>query len=337
MSHKITGELVVETPKSIRPSESFIKRLIAFYKQQQQYKLEMSEIWQAITAHHLPLHTALLSENVSEVADLLANMYRSNLVFGLDDPWQSVSNVTGAYTDTWKRTLIDCATCMGVIPAYNPEQDNALEFDVDLVLMGMEKRINRLITYRAAGSVYGVSTDKHFVPIKLLRAAALIYTLEREERTLDVGLEIGAGLGYFGSLAGGIYHTIDLPIVSVLHAYLLAVQKGESDICLEGEPKHDAIRTYIHGIAMFDSLRMLDYAVNEDSLPEMPRGTGEALMTTIWERLRYTGVFLSVNHESTKANQVTVPSLVKDDLQLKHRSPCWYRPGYVEELYAPYD
>lgn len=320
-------------------TDDFMVRLCEFYRHQPEP--ELSQIWSGIYAdRYQQLHGELKAKNIPFLQANLPHMYVGGFLFGLD--WNH-SHPTSEYWSTWCRALEAAANSLGTLPVRNPEQEGPAEYDPLAVLASMEFRLGCHINSAGGGEMLAVKMWDRVVPVKLLEAVCLWSTLSRHiSKGASVFLELGAGLGSFGHLLSMIregrqinleYHTIDLPLVSVLHAYLLALSFGEDAIWLHGEGRLHQCHIFVHGL--FRDVALIDAAINHNSLPEIRADQAESYLRLIHGNLVDGGVFYSVNHECPRMDQNRVAGIMSKISGMKQmqRSPFWARQGYVEEVW----
>ena len=128
---------------------------------------------------------------------------------------------------------------------------------------------------------------------------------------------------------------LDLPVVSVIQAFLLSSALGEHAVSFCDEPKN---QINICGLLWPDA-SSFDLCLNRNSFPEIPLAVAENYMLRIGLELKRSGVFISVNHEAIAGGQVPVSELAKSVPTLKctGRSPWWPMAGgwegYVLETF----
>lgn len=328
MSH-----LLKETPETACPSvpvpEGAAQRLLDFLMTQDlpaSLNSMAENIWKPLTLDYQSgLSSAFASKNIQVIESFLANLYRGQTVSGFDVP----NDATTPFADH----LIRAASALGVIHAYAPLQPNDSTYDTEGLLLAMEYVLRARITYPGGGSMRGALVNGRFIPHKLIEAVPIVVAIQRLRFQPRIIMEIGAGAGTIGYLLRQVidceYHTVDLPLVSVVHAFLLMSSVG--NVWLHGELEAKS-SVYVHGLNRPQI--QCDLIINKDSLPEFPKSNAIEFLDYIEESLRPRGYFLSINHESHIGGQTRVFDLAAaSGLSLIHRSPYWMRDGYVEELW----
>lgn len=319
---KITGEFHLSAQPHGRPSDEFINRLIQFYAGQP--KPTVSPLWESVmNIYQMPLHLALVSKDAAMVGEILHTLYDGQYVWGLDD-WNEKSNESG-----WIETLHGLVWAIGI--------GNG-NLTLDEALHGIDDYFGVKVGRAAAGGMVGLLHEGRFIPRKFLESLIVAASLKRIAQWPPAAiLELGAGLGFLCSavnllLPNVTYHTMDLPIASVLQAYMLQACVGENAIWLNGEERHGQ-PIKIHGLTTI--IPYVDLAINQDSLPEMPEQTQANYLGVIQDALRVGGAFVSVNHEDDRPGERYV-RLAMDGIigmKLKSRHPYWGRVNYVEEVW----
>jgi hypothetical protein len=352
MSCKIISPLELKFPLAARPSLKFLSRLISFYNRQPSTEDSISDIWKtARSLHHRSLHQALLSGQAGTVAALLGNVYDGCTMFGLDygrnvltDSGEEGINV---YKSRWIDMIKRAAWSLGVIPVQNDEQAFNEDHELDQLFLAMEAVLCCPLTHPGGGGAFGIDVNGRFVPYKLLDAACIVGAIQRMYKagpSLELVYELGAGSGMLACLLLRVFPSIakyvtnDLPIVSVIQAYLLAQVFTEEKILLCGEePTIRPARIFIMGqnVEVPSYIKPFDLAINQDSLPEMPHPIQDRYLLHIQDILANRAKFYSVNQESPRGNQMRVFCATQklSQLTLIHRCPYWGRNGYVEEVW----
>lgn len=317
-------------PQPTVPSLKFIERLIAFYKHQP--APDLSTIWKGVTSrYHAPLVFALDHNNADMVADILAAAYENSLVWGIDDTWPNISRDRQGYIDSWKRQLARLATMVGVLPSNNPEQPFETVQEPEILVKECEAVIGMPFYHTGGGHRPCMEIDGRFIPLKLLNAAAIFWVLQTLQTDRDGMLEIGAGTGINGDVLYRPYHTVDLPVTSVIQAYLLETSNGDGFVTFAGDKDDYGVR--IHGLNKPD--QPFPIILNQDSMPEMTLAAAQGYLDYIEEHLISNGYFVSINHESSAGGQHRVFNLMRERnaFRLVQRSPWWMRDGYLLEIW----
>lgn len=328
--------------------DDFYRRLSDFYISQYGSE-ETSHIWTDIfNMFHKKIHDALMSGDPKKISAQLNYLYEGMTVFGVDLATDMMKNLD-VYQKIWFGALTATANNLAVMPTFNPEQPvetGLVGCDLESLITGIEEELGIKLSRQGGGNMFGVEINGRFMPHHLIEAAGIAGSVQRYLKQHDIFfphniLEIGAGVGNLCLVLSEMmqnkkYHTIDLPIMSVIQAYLLAMHFPEEVIWFSGEPYDVGRRIFIHGVrpdVIFNEL-IFCLVINQDSMPEMPLSVATRYAEMIERQLIPGGLFLSINHESSRGGQINVHELFKKtQLSLAHRTPFWGRTGYVEELW----
>jgi hypothetical protein len=270
--------------------------------------------------------TILMNEGIAGAEMLLTDPGGSMLFYGFDNIHSGdVPQNRAAWWRNWMHSLaydslLQLTKAAGGIrvenpePGIHPDESPEPEFLLSALdeLLGFKVDFPNL--YR--GEI-GLQTSRG---VASYRAVQSLYQAWRISMLAPKGriCEIGGGLGrtaYYSMRMGAkAYSIVDLPLTGVSQAYFLG---RLMQISMQGEkpgPVH-LMPPEAYGLDC-------DIVVNFDSLTEMDRSTATAYLANA-----KAPTFFSVNHE---ANDFTVRELVSG--KSVHRSPCWMREGYVEEL-----
>lgn len=322
-------------------TDDFAKRLIAFYNRYcEGAKETMSPIWRDIfNNNHYRLHQALTSKTVADVHQVLATFASSMDVCGLEAHY----NFRYDQPKTVEM-LKQLARHIGILPLINPEQaspnDNS-ETDVAWLIKEIEKSLGLELSVPTCLGFGSVRTGG--IPWRFAHYCAAAHTLRQFLGFVpDDTLEIGAGFGNLGLILrrwnAATYTVLDLPLVCILSATMLAAACGERHIWFCGEERDFSVFARFYPSTHFAELYWTFNAVyNGDSLPEIPDSVQESYLRLIHRNLRPNGCFLSINHESNAANQRRVYEAVQATklFRCAARNPHLMRPGYVEEIFRP--
>lgn len=333
MKIKLPDNFSLEIYPHARPSDEFLWRLIEFYHGQP--NVELTELWKSVLSlFQQRLLDALKARDATKLGDVLCSMYGTDLTWGLDD-WN-----TRESERPWPVACLSLANAIGLGRMENPEQPGNEDIPLSDVLDDIDAYFGCRVGRMGGGGMNGLCQGGRFIPRKFLEVLTTIVSLMRLPQWKPARvMELGAGLGFMGSALNMLipnvwYETIDLPTVSVMQAYLLSFCVGDKSIWLAGEQRVSAHRIFINGTTL-KGTGGFDFAINQDSLPEMPHSTQDEYLTLIRDRLHPYGAFVSVNHEGSAANQRSVHLAMKNvtGMKLKSRHPYWGRIGYVEEVW----
>lgn len=321
--------------------DEFYQRLSKFYVNQCGSE-EVSHIWNDIfNLFHKTLHDSLMSG--SDMLQIqLGKIYEGLTLFGVDFALDMFVNSDG-YKQKWWDILKATANNLAIQHIDNPEQPVEHPVDLEFTIAGIESALGISLTRMGGGGMFGVDLNGRFIPHHLVEAAGIAGSVKRYFKHYGIIpkniLELGAGVGNLCLVLKEMfanYHTVDLPIMSVMQAYLLAIHFSPEKIWFAGEPRSDTHAIFIHGIKPSEFLASLQFAlaVNQDSLPEIPYKNAAVYAHMIETQLVPGGLFLSINHESSRGDQINVHDLFGiTNLSLAHRTLYWGRAGYVEELW----
>jgi hypothetical protein len=329
-----------QVPKCADVSLEFLARICAFYNSQDNRPDNRHLIWQGLfESHYTGLHSCLVRNDLAGLASRLDQIHRNQNCFGLDMWIEADPN---SLENLWLSHLTFLANDLGILPVRNPEDGWPVgEVPTEELLDGVETALGFKFNAFGNGATYGPIIKGRCVPFKLLQSACL-WSQVRRYGPKSV-LEIGAGLGRFGHLLGLLfgasgkkisYHTIDLPILAVQHAFLLGANFGPKSIWMAGELENPSAQFLIHGLDWL-TIPSVDAVINQDSFPEIPRPIAESYIRQIASALSLRCCFFSVNHESNRGGQTRVFELVETEAALKPvaRSPWRARNGYVLEVW----
>ena len=320
---------------------SFFERLIRFYSEQP--VSEVSCIWEGLKVFHAPVMNALLDRDPESLCMELENLYDSTVLSGLD--WHlriAEPDLEEKRQERFRLHAFAAAECLGAVRVCNPEQPTPQQLAIEDVLTRIEGALHCRLTHPGGGKMIGTRIGDRFVTLKMLDSALTIASLMRlpcwpPSRIL----EIGAGCGILCYLLHQVptvrvlrYDIIDLPIIAVFQAYLLACGGLEHLLWLSGEKRKGEQTISIHGLNV-PSLIYSDLIINQDSLPEIPVEVAHSYLTMAFGGLSNGGAFYSVNHESSSGGQTPMRELMREypDMRPRYRSPYWGRDGYLEEVW----
>lgn len=316
--------------------EAFAHRLIQFYASQPEPVL--GPIWRGVTERFYgQLHAGLVARNAQAVLGFFNTLYKGDTVFGIDLGGMATPQALDSYKRSWLACLIAAANAVGALPVLNPEQP-VESVSVQQIIEPLESKLGFRVHHPGGCCMAGIKVEGRFIPWKLIEAICVYQSICRlcQKRPSAI-VEIGAGAGflaYLWALDNRVYQTLDLPLVSVIHGYLLACAFGQSAVWFSGEPFNSLARIRIHGLSSHE-VSGFDICLNEDSLPEMPERVRYSYLEFISKKLRRGGFFLSVNQESHRGGQRSVSDAMRDftSMRLMYRCPYWARSGYVEEAW----
>ena len=321
-----------------------------------------SDLWgNLVMHHHQDLCELLRSRQHRAAAEYISDLHRNNLGEGMRWPcrWEVLLQDLGS-APLLKAALIDKAASLceslGLIRVGNPEE---IGFDLarDWNAAELFARIDRHLGYEAhSPGCYSLAFGALRPSGKTIddRALNAIYTAERilsALATLGIApqeasvLEIGGGLGNlaYQMLKRGIgrYTIVDIPAVRAIQTYMALYEFPDLAINFRAIEARSAARLHL---LTPDALPLIpdhsvQIVVNEDSLPEIEQKIAVGYMQQIGRIA--SGIFLSINHESTSVvaghrhNPVADVAQEATGMRRAARSRHWLRPGYVEEIFVP--
>lgn len=293
-------------------SPEFVARAIEFYARQKEIPVALSDIWK-------------INSN-TYCADFIRALDSGDAAFISDFLQQHISGIVNE-PDTFSRQAISAGTALGDILRLNPFQP----FDACGVT---PRELVELIECRLGMPLF----TPYFSTGELLNAICGVVNLIRSQSwPADSMVEIGPGHGAVGyvllkSNPDLKYHTIDLPFMSVVHAYRLSCVFDT--VCFEGEPTTGK-QVIVHGVSK--PTLTVPLIFNQDSLPEFEISEQHLMLQFIERTLEPGGIFYSVNQESSRGGQRRVfdAAMQCPRLKLSRRSPAWDKePAYVEEVFV---
>jgi len=347
----------IETPdkEDLRLCERLIDAF-HFGLREDQPAANVSPMWASIIDNkQRALFETLLKKNPEDLANLLARMFQSEILHGID----SGDLYTGRNWRYHSLKLLDdlssLAEYLGVVRAESGQGTigHAFANGLDDLVSKIEAELGSSIGGPRIGGAYGIVANDSLVTLQspeyVYVASRIAHAIESffpsisnpENSQLNL-LEIGAGYGgtaqfllrLCGSRAKN-YTIVDLPLANVLQGYYLANSVGPSKVRLNGEDGSGLIE--ILPPAELFGKTDIDILLNQNSLPEIPQDAGASYLT--WAK-QESKLFFSYNYEALTEQRefavVTVPELVAQvgGFRRLNRALSWLRPGYVEEIYV---
>lgn len=319
----------------------------------------VDDLWDGLALRfHGELIDLLRRGDAHALARYLCNMSRHNATAGVtqgEDEFNKLAKST-QYRDWLGLMILDrlvaLAEFAGVLRVENPEQGpygESFKHDVDWLIERIEEKLGvGIVPPQIEGCLFGLGTRSgilSFRDITALYAASRIGAIANSREQASI-CEIGAGVGrvayYCRRLGIRNYDIYDLPLINVLQGYFLIRAMPECRVFLFGESGADAkggVRILPGWALARAPAKSFDLVLNQDSFPEIDRGTVVEYLRQIARATR--GQFLSINHEANTPiagstfMHASVAEMAQEvgGLQLSYRFPCWVRAGYVEELY----
>lgn len=331
MSHTIISrkyERCVARPQE--PSMAFFDRMRKFYASQE-FNPKLSPIWHDMRSKFLgDLARHLLSDSSDGLAAYMANVCNSEVCYGI---------MAALEEGEWNGRLVDAACALGVVPVFCPTQPMPEQLDPEAIISAIETVLGCRLTHPGGGAMEGAMVGDRFIPGKLLEAVYVAASIQRIELPDTMAVfEFGSGCAMLIYLLEKIYRRLqfylaDIPEISALQAYLLAVAFGEKVIWFDGEEDCADRHFCIHGMKF--PKHSFSLAVNQNSFPELTEESQDEFLAFISDRLVRGGAFYSWNHESNRGSQRRLFCAIqkfKNLVQIQ-RTPAWHRAGYVEEVW----
>ena len=304
------------------------------------------------------LLAALESADPRRLAAVLEAMFTSTTTTGLSMGAEVGLLRTKAGRDFYVDWWLDSLLCLGAYLGIGGEtmEDGRSTVstveDLDRLYLDAGTGLGISLSFPAVAGAWGIEYRGNLTPRSAWRHIhAANYVLAHVPSTEPRIVEVGGG---FGGVAFWLqrmrpslrYVTYDFPIVNVIAGYFLLRALPGDRILLaddtfdprDGQP-HVAVMP--HWRIANEPERGCDIALNQDSLPEMPRETAQGYLRTI-DRIVRVG-FYSENHEGAErwdrkdptSSQLRLPELETSlpGLERTSRHRAWMRRGYVETFY----
>lgn len=249
---------------------------------------------------------------------------------------RDAANVALSYWDK----LVSLAEALGVIRAENPEHGpwgENLRCHPATLVKALEARLGISIA-PPQGIIHtdGVRCGDallHYRHIIGLYGASRVRQLVNDGAVCEIGGGLGITAMYAHKLGIHDYTILDLPVTCLLAGHYLLQAVGPDQVSLFGErDTTGTIRLLPYWQCVNPPADGFTLSFNQDSLPEI---SDDLVMEYLSHIRRFTtDHFLSINHECFHPR--TVHNFVQQagGYHLVHRSPCWVRKGYLDELYA---
>lgn len=296
---------------------------------------------------NLNVHNNILARDTHRLQQLLRNPAENNLFYGFENiridyinQCKSDEAAAAFYAQQIADALLRfCETC-GAIPLDNPENYAAKppsRYESEDLL----HRLDNLFGFEIEvpnpfPNEHGLHTQRGIIGYRTVQALFQAWRIKSclVDPANSHVLEIGAGLGrtaYYASKIGIKNYTIvDLPFTAISSAYFLGLTLGVEHLHLHGESNNNQKISIITPTDFLVNQFTSDLVVNFDSFTEIDA----KVATAYWNHI-FTGsrCFLSINHE---ANNFRVRDFYYGQPGYQvFRTPCWARPGYIEELITP--
>lgn len=283
------------------------------------------------------------------LAEFLSTMFRSEAVEGMGTGQSYPNAMNEEGRKIWLMKLLDglvsVAEMMGTVEVENYEQNPpayGLRNGIIPLIESIESSLGINLSFPAVGGSYGFILDGRIVTMESPEHTEVAYRVVSllKEKGLRSITEIGGG---FGGTACWIlrllspevpsYRIYDLPHANVLQGYFLSKVLPAGTVSLYGEEPRAVQVLPIHQLS---SAPTTDLLLNENSIPEVPKGSALRYMEWASESTKY---LYSYNQECGMPigsfSQNIVNSLTEKVGGFKRisRSRVWVRDGYVEEIY----
>ncbi|OWK43693.1 putative sugar O-methyltransferase [Fimbriiglobus ruber] len=333
-----------------------VERVVAAYQKTTADRPEppSPSMWDRITREKGEFLTALAAGDVPTAGRGLANLFGSELIWGLGHFHADHIALLKSPEPThlhyrFSDSVVNLAEAVGAARPTSAQQDMLTHFqplnrDLDALYAATATKLGFDLSFPDVGGRYGFSVGGQVSAIDSLTHA---YTAHRL-RQLGAGpastvYEIGGGYGCLALMARragvGKYTIFDLPWVNALQGYFLIRTLPTGTVRLYGETTGD-LRVLPYWTLAAEPDKSCDGLVNTDSLPEMGRATAAGYLPQI--RRVAKRFFLSINQEakavvSGAGEQNCVAELVDEagGFATRSRQRHWMRQGYVEEVFEP--
>lgn len=356
MSHPVKSSSVnfnlesIKT-KTIENRVDVAERLISAYhkalhdESKSPLKREGEDLWTGLLRNELPdLLNAIESKNPEKLSEFLTKFGTSYVWFG------GITTCIDGYNKnlnqnhiamTYKDKLACLAESLGAIRAESPESGpwgENINLSTEELVIAIENKLGISIKppmgiihtdgIRAGDSLY------HYRHINALYSATRINQINVNNGSI---CEFGGGLGitamYSRRLGVTNYTILDLPITCLLAGHYLIHAIGGENVSLYGEePSENSIKLLPYWECQSLPDNSFSFAINQDSFPEISDNLILEYLTQIKRTVKKE--FLSINHECFHPRTVNNFVLQSGGYKKIHRSKCWVRDGYVEELYT---
>lgn len=336
MNHSFADTYELADCVSTELSPHFFDAALRFYRSQPRVRPEaLGEIWHGIyTQCYGELLEVLEKGTGPMLKKVLSQLYDGNFVFGIDYNRRT----RGAdYIGFWDQTAIAAGVQIGVVPEINPNQPSPLVLSRDELLWMIDDASGiNLIVESGPSGLFGFHANGGVVHPKMLEASATVTFLKRLScRKIESVTELGAGMGWLALACSRMnpairYYTVDLPPMAVIQAYFLACCAGEGRVSFGGYTSTFNI------CGMNWPANSPDFIINQDSLPEMPQIHRDIHLSQIASRVSKGSQFVSINHESSLAEQIRtfLSTQQLEPLKLWLRAPYRARQGYMIEIFG---
>ena len=309
---------IIDTYSLIQPSDILIERIIKFYKSQN-LNIQMTGIWNGlIDGNFKDIHNILLTGDIKQVRKAFDEIYSTPTLWGID--WYKTHEMISEYPQVLQKAFSNLGKDLQ-IEIFNPITEKSIQ---EIEAKTQFKLDFPLYPERPIITLYGRN-----IPVRYVTCIQVVERLKNyiKEQPTEV-LEIGAGTGYITSIITNMYpnvkyHIIDLPLVSVIHAYIHCTMFGENKIWFVGEEDKANKSLFFYSPSNYENLynSKIDFAINHNSFPEIHTETQQAYLDLLKQTLNKNGFFFSVNWE---------PSVLED--QYPTANACVDHGGF-ERIY----
>ncbi len=308
-------------------------------------KREGEDLWTGLLRNELPDLLAAIDERDPEkLATFLKNFGTSYVWFG------GITTCTDGYNKnvdpqhiavSYLDKLVSLAESLGVLSLESPESGpwgDCMNHSVEDLARAIGDRLGIDIT-PPVGVIHtdGIGEGDalfHYRHINSLYSATRLNAVNMSKGPV---CEFGGGLGltamYLRRLGNRDYTIFDLPITCLIAGHYLLNALGHDAVTLHGESKRkETISLLPYWECQNAEAESFAYAMNQDSMPEI----ADNLIMEYLNQIKRTTTegFLSINHECFTPRTVDKFVAASGGFKKLHRSKCWVREGYVEELYS---
>jgi len=275
------------------PSDNFIHRLINYYDFENK-KIETTKIWTDLLVNFNNLHITLFNEDVESVREVLNNIYLSNSLWGID--WHQPHELIKDYNNILNKTIFNICKDLQIDISENITQD---------VLLKIEEKTGYSLDFPEFPNRPDIKYYGKNLTARYITCLQVVHHLNKHiKETPKQILEIGAGTGYITYLLGISYpkikyHIIDLPLISIIHAYIYATRNGEDTICFVNEKEDPNKNLFIYGPNCYEPLlnQKIDLSINHNSFPEISKNYQQKYLELMKKTFTEKSFFFSLNWE----------------------------------------
>ena len=336
-------------------SDDMLHRLCRSFAFSQENYQTSGDIWLELETRRADFIDALKTDQPDRLRGFYNRLLKDDLVEGMGHSEAIVVDETNnPYCRNYFQlrtidALMSLGEALGVYRTPNAVQMSLGEFiehmkpNIPQLAQSIETALGFSIAMPIAGNPPFIDPTLRLNPDSI-RHAYTIHRLKVLGATENSNiLEIGGGYGMAALLAhrAGLrnYMIVDIPYVTSLQGAYLTTALGEDQVVLAGEADQwvqDRIQIDVPNRIDTIADQSIDFVVNTDSLPEMPKTVAQNYIASILRICR--GVFLSINQEAKTTHGTLQQGAVTELMSTYghapiHRARHWMEQGYVEEVF----